>query len=252
MSTRSLRWAVLVAAVLLLAVVPQRAAAEQLGMTCDAFVIAPNGTIGTTPVASNLQFGTVASVTTPASARPGEVFTVSVLSEALPGLVSEAAGFPVLSHRAFIRVFHVTGATVVPDSAHNSPPTDATAATTSATLTLGLATKAPGGGSVTFPEAHADLRTNRDSSEVTVSLVRFEDTVELRNADGSIITVRVVCAVDPNQLATTIVEGPPLPATGSSAAPTALLATLVLTSGLVATAAARCRREPGTPHTSTQ
>jgi hypothetical protein len=223
-----------------------------MSLSCDAFVIAANGRIGTTPVGSNLRgFFTVASVAAPSSARPGELFTVTVPSETL-ALASNAAGFPVISQRAFVRVFHVAGATVVAGSVRNSPPTDATGASTSATITLGLATKAPGGGSVAFPEAHAELRAKRGASAVTVSLARFEVTLELRDADGSIIPVRAVCTPDPNRLATTIVEVPPLPATGSPVATTALLAAVLLASGLVAVAAARRRREPGTPSTSTE
>jgi hypothetical protein len=242
----------LVSVALLQALAPQRAAAEQLGMTCDAFVIAPDGTIATAPLATDLLFSTVGSVMAPSSARPGEVFTISAPSEELTGLVSDAAGFSVISHRDFLRVFEVAGATVVPGSVGNSPPSNATAESTATTISLGLSIEVPGGGSVTFPSARADLLVGQDASEVIVSLARFEDTVEVQNADGSTTNIRAVCTPDPNQLATTIVQGPPLPGTGSPVAMTALLATFLITSGLAATAAARRGRQAGTSPRSTK
>jgi hypothetical protein len=74
-----------------------RASAEQVNMTCDAFLIAPDGTIGPTPVRSDQTgFFTMASAVTPTGVRPGERFTVSIPSETLT-LASFAGEFPVLS-----------------------------------------------------------------------------------------------------------------------------------------------------------
>ena len=205
------------------------AGADTWPLTCDAFVIAADGSIGTTPIRTGVRgFTIVASATAPAEVRPGERFTVTIPSESL-FLVSTADGFPVLSQRGFVRILAVTGATVVSGSVTQTPADAASSSTTDTAVTLSLASAVPGGDELTFPEARFDLVAALATTEVTVALTGFADTLDLENTDGSIVPIRTSCAAGPNLLSTTAVAGDPVvpppttPALAPEAAPAPLL-----------------------------
>jgi hypothetical protein len=202
---------VLAAAVVDLALVG-RAPAGEVPLTCDAFLIAPDGSIGSTPVRTGQTgFNAAASATMPATVRPGERFAVDVPVEKLTS-TSSAGGFPVLTQSAFVRVFEIRGGTVVDRSVVQSPPSGATA-TTASGVALGLATTVNGGGEITFPLARFDVVADYSATAVTASLVRYESTLRLQQPDGSTFLVRVICTPAPNTLATSVVEGEPVPTT---------------------------------------
>jgi hypothetical protein len=200
----------LVAIVVVNGLMTTAATAEEVPITCDAFLIEPDGMIDPNPVATALPgFHTVASAATPTNARPGQRFGVLVPSEGLV-LASTAQGLPVVAQNDFLRVFDVTGATVVAGSVGQSPPQGTTASTTSTTVRLGVSVSVPGGHEMTFPAAQFEVVADNNVSSVTVALARWEGTTRLQNTDGSVLSVRAVCSPDSNLLASTVIEGPPV------------------------------------------
>jgi hypothetical protein len=208
------------------------ATAEQVPITCDAFLVEPDGTINPSPIAHDLPgYHTVASAVTPADARPGQQFGVRIPSEGLV-LASTAQGLPVVAQNDFVRVFEVTGARVVAGSVSQSPPQGTTMSTTSTTVTLGVSTSVPGGHEMTFPAAEFDVVADDNASTVTVSLARWEGTTRLQNTDGSVLAVRAVCSPDSNLLASTAVQGPPVTRQSLAATGFGDIGMLVLGAGL--------------------
>jgi hypothetical protein len=91
-------------------------------------------------------------------------------------------------------------------SVSQTPADNAPATTDETTVSLGLTTVVAGGEEVTFPAARFEVVAADAGTPVQVSLLRYESTLDLRNTDGSILTIRVSCAVDPNVLAVATVS----------------------------------------------
>jgi hypothetical protein len=175
-------------------------------MACDVYVIGPDGTAGTTPVRTGVRgFSTVARAELPDEVTSGDAFVVTVPSDS-QGLTSTAEQFSVAAHRDFLRVFGITGGTIVVGSVSQTPADNAPATTDETTVSLGLTTVVAGGEEVTFPAARFEVVAADAGTPVQVSLLRYESTLDLRNTDGSILTIRVSCAVDPNVLAVATVS----------------------------------------------
>ncbi len=174
-------------------------------MACDVYVVGPDGTTGTTPVRSGVRgFSTVAHAEMPDEVAPGTVFSVSIPIDS-QYLLATTEQYEVVAQRDFVRVFAVTGGSVVAGSVTQTPADNAPATSDQTTVSLGLATPIPGGEEVTFPAARFDV-VAPDAGSVEVSLARYESTLDLRNTDGSMISIRAVCTVDPNVLASALVS----------------------------------------------
>ena len=112
--------------------------------------------------------------------------------------------------------------------------TPATAGEVSATddgFVLELSTVVPGGGVVTLPETRIEAVAGT-TSEIIVSLTRFQTTLELARSDGSTFRVLSDCETQPNELSVTAVNGVPLASTGSVTALIAGLATALVALGV--------------------
>jgi hypothetical protein len=148
-------------------------------------------------------------------------------------------------------VFDVSGATVVDGSVSQSARNGTHSSTTARTVTLGLAVSAPPGGAVSFPEARFDVIADASAFDVTVSLTRWEVTLQLQDTDGSRFSIRAICSPDSNLLAGTAIEGEPvrssggqpLPPTGFGLAGLAVAGAVLATVGLGAIQAARGERD---------
>jgi hypothetical protein len=57
-----------------------------------------------------------------------------------------------------------------------------------------------------LPAARFEVVAADTATTVEVSLLRYESTLDLQNTDGTIITIRAICAVDPNVLAVTTIS----------------------------------------------
>ena len=175
-------------------------------MACDVYVIAADGTIGTTPVRSGVRgFSTVARAELPDEVTAGQTFAVTVPSDS-QFLISTTEQFSVVAQRDFLRVFGVTGGTIVAGSVTHTPAENAPATADETTVSLGLTTAVAGGAEVTFPAARFEVVAGDAGTSVEVSLQRYESTLDLQNTDGSIIPIRATCAVDPNVLAAVTVS----------------------------------------------
>jgi hypothetical protein len=139
-----------------------------------------------------------ATATAAATATVGKRVTVTIPAQERE-LVDSAAGYEILEHSDIIRTFTVTGATIVPGSLVQDPPTDATAETTAtatdSTVSLGWVTPIARGSDVTFPAAHFDIVA---SSPGTVNIVftSYDSTMQLQSANGVETPVRVLCTTD--------------------------------------------------------
>jgi hypothetical protein len=178
-----------------------------VALTCDAFVIAPDGTLGAAPVRSGAQgYSTVADADAPAQAAAGQPFGVTLPSTTLR-LTDRADEFTVVAQRDFVRTFRVDGGTVTPGSATLSAPSTTSTVTSDATTVVQHdAIEGPGGGSITFPQAQFEVAGTTAGTDVNVSVAGHENTLELATADGTTILVRAVCVPAPNVLATTVVR----------------------------------------------
>jgi hypothetical protein len=167
------------------------------GLRCYVYTIDTDGALSDEPVRRNvLEFGMEAKATATATATVGEHVTVTIPAQERE-LVDSAAGYEILEHSDIIRTFTVTGATIVPGSLVQDPPTDVAAATTAtatdSTISLGWVT--PIDGVVTFPAAHFDIVA---SSPGTANIVftSYDSTMQLQSPDGVETPVRVLCATD--------------------------------------------------------
>ena len=162
--------------------------------------------IGATPVRSGVRgFSTVARAELPDEVTTGQTFTVTVPSDSA-FLISTTEQFSVVTQRDFLRVFGVTGGTVVAASVSHTPAENAPATADETKVSLGLTTAVAGGAEVVFPAARFHVVAGDAGTSVEVSLLRYESTLDLQNTDGSIITIRATCAVDPNVLAAVTVS----------------------------------------------
>jgi hypothetical protein len=169
------------------------------GLRCDVYTIDIDGALSNEPVRRNLLgFGMGANATAAATATVGKRVTVTIPAQERE-LVDSAAGYEILEHSDIIRTFTVTGATIVPGSLVQDPPTDATAETTAtatdSTVSLGWVTPIARGGDVTFPAAHFDIVA---SSPGTANIVftSYDSTMRLQSPDGVETPVRVLCTTD--------------------------------------------------------
>jgi hypothetical protein len=170
-------------------------------MSCDVYLVGPDGAIGTTPVRSGVRgFSTVARAELPAAASAGQTLVVTVPSDSQL-LISTTEQFNVVAQRDFLRVFAISGGSVVDGSVSQTPADNAPATADGSTVGLGLSTSVPGGQEVTFPAARFEVVAADTATTVEVSLLRYESTLDLQDTNGSIITIRATCAVDPNVLA---------------------------------------------------
>jgi hypothetical protein len=175
-------------------------------MACDVYVIGADGTIGTTPVRSGVRgFTTVAHAELPDKVTAGDAFAVSIPSDS-QFLISTTEQFTVVAQRDFVRVFGVTGGTVLAGSVSQVPAEDAPASADETTVSLGLTTSVAGGAEVTFPAARFEVVAGEAGTSIEVSLQSYESTLDLQNTDGSMIPIRATCDVDPNVLAAVTVS----------------------------------------------
>lgn len=141
-------------------------------MACDVYLVGADNTIGTTPVRSDVRgFSTVARAELPDEVTAGEVFAVSVPSDS-QFLISTTEQFSVVAQRGFLRVFGVTGATIVAGSVSHTPAENAPASADETTVSLGLTTAVAGGAEVTFPAARFEVVAGDAGTSVEVSLQR--------------------------------------------------------------------------------
>jgi Family of unknown function (DUF6174) len=185
---------------------PDRTQPAMGAMACDVYVIGPDGTIGTTPVRTGVRgFSTFARAELSDEVTAGEAFVVTVPSDS-HGLTSTAEQFSVVAHRDFLRVFGISGGTIIAGSVSQTPAENAPATADETTVSLGLTTAVAGGEEVTFPAARFDVVAADAGRSVQVSLLRYESTLDLQNTDGSTLTIRVSCAADRNVLAVATVS----------------------------------------------
>ena len=119
-----------------------------------------------------------------------------------------------------------------------TPATAGEVSTTDNGLALELSTVVPGGGVVTLPETSVEAIAGT-SSDIIVSLTRFQTTLELARSDGSTFLVLSDCETLPNELSVTAVNGAPLPSTGSTTTLVAGLSTALVALGVGALGLAR-------------
>lgn len=158
------------------------------------------------PVLSDLRgFSMGAKASAPATARTGAPVTVTI--EPQTGtLIAGAVGYDVLDHRDIVKTFTISGATIVPGSLVQDPPTDAnaeaTAVATDATVTLGWATPITGGGGFSFPGARFDIMAS-GTGTVTIAFTNSDSTLRVRDSNGVETQVRAMCTVDRSLLTIT-------------------------------------------------
>ena len=111
-----------------------------------------------------------------------------------------------IEQREFRYFFGVTGATVMGSSAVVSPTTAGEVSATDDGFVLELSTVVPGGSVVALPETRIEAVAGT-TSEIIVSLTRFQTTLELARSDGSTFIVLSVCETQPNELSVTTVNG---------------------------------------------
>ena len=141
----------------------------------------------------------------PDEVTAGEAFVVTVPSDSQV-LTSTAEQFSVVAHRDFLRVFAVTGGSIVVGSVTQTPAENAPTTADQTTVSLGLTTTVAGGAEVTFLAARFEVVAADAATSVEVSLHRYESTLDLQNTDGSIITIRALCTADQNVLAVATVS----------------------------------------------
>ncbi len=205
--------------------------AEAVGLSCDGYLIAADGSADPNPVVTDVGgYFTAASVVAPDAVSPGARFSLVVSQEGFDlGDISE--GFRIVEQREFRYFFGVTGATVVDSSAVVTPATAGEVSATDDGFVLELSTVVPGGGVVTLPETRIEAVAGT-TSEIIVSLTRFQTTLELARSDGSTFRVLSDCETQPNELSVTAVNGVPLASTGSVTALIAGLATALVALGV--------------------
>ena len=169
------------------------------GLRCNVYTIGTDGALSNEPVRRNLLgFGMGAKATATATATVGQHVTVTIPAQETD-LIDSATGYEILEHSAISRTFTVTGATIVPGSLIQDPPTDATAETTAtatdSTVSLDWVTPIARSGDVTFPAAHFDIVA---SSPGTANIVftSYDSTMQLQSPEGVETPVRVLCTTD--------------------------------------------------------
>ena len=126
-------------------------------MACDIYVIGPDGTTGTTPVRSGVRgFTTVAQAEIPDEVVPGAAFVARIPINSQV-LIAAAEQYDVVAHHDFVRVFCVTGGSIVAGSVTQTPAENASADSDQTTVSLGFTTPVPGGEEVTFPAARFEI-----------------------------------------------------------------------------------------------
>jgi hypothetical protein len=175
-------------------------------MACDVYVVGPDGSVGTTAVRTGVRgFSTVAEAELPDQVAEGERFVVTVPGDSQV-LTSTAEQYSVVTQRDFVRVFGVTGGSIVAGSVAQTPAENAPANSDEATVSLGFTATVAGGDEVAFPAARFEVVPADAATSVEVSLLRYESTLDLRDINGAMLTIRAVCAVDPNVLAVATVS----------------------------------------------
>lgn len=183
-----------------------RAPHADIALTCDAFIVGPDGAIAAAPVRTGVRGNlSAALIEAPLTAVAGQPFVVNVPSVSLR-LAATTETFDVVAQHDFVRRFQVAGGEVTAGSARYLTPTPTDVATSDATqVNLATAASGAGGTDFTFAPAQFEVRGATPGTDVTVSMIAHESTLDLAAADrdGSALTIRVVCTPDPNILATT-------------------------------------------------
>jgi hypothetical protein len=163
-------------------------------LSCDAFRVGADGTIGTSPVRTDLPQLIAVEASAPPASTVGSPFVVTVQPSTLT-MPRTLYGFTVIDGSSFVRAFTVSGGTIDPESIGSAPPTgpDVTVSTASdgTTATFRYDGVVPATESIEFPEATFAV-TPSAPERVVITFSGYEQSITF-DVDGSPTVVRTIC-----------------------------------------------------------
>lgn len=164
-------------------------------LSCDAFRVGADGTIGASPTRTDLDQLITVEASAPPTSTVGTPFVVTIRPYTLR-MPEKLYGFTVVDGSGFVRAFTANGGTIDPASVRSTPSTEADVAVSAesdgTTATFRYDSVVPATESIEFPEATFEV-TPSAPGRVVITFSGYEQSITFA-VDGAPTVVRTVCS----------------------------------------------------------
>ena len=163
-------------------------------LSCDAFGVGADGTVGTSPIRTDLPQLIPVEASAPPTSTVGTPFVVTIAPYTLR-MPETLYDFTVIDGSSFVRGFTVSGGTIDPASVDSTPPAEPGVAVSTesdgTTVTFRYDGVIPATGSIEFPQATFAVTPSAPGRAV-IRFSGYEQSITF-DVDGSPTAVRTIC-----------------------------------------------------------